>query len=218
MRYVYVIRNLVNNKTYVGQTLMPSQRKATHFYNAKKGVVRPLYAAIRKHGVENFTFEVLEECADELINEREQHWVTHFDSFNPEKGYNLTSGGNQNFERSAETRKKIGSFWRGRKQDPEHIQNRVASFKAGGKKRGQVPWNVGLPMPSDVRQRISESRKGIAAWNKGQRKVEFRRCAICEREFEVSRLNRTHQTCGSDCRRQLLSLRLMGNKNYAGRD
>lgn len=93
MRYVYVIRNLINEKVYVGQTKSPVSRKAQHFCGARKGNDKPLYRSIRKHGEENFVFEILEECEDEVINEREQHWVTHFDSFNPEKGYNLTLGG-----------------------------------------------------------------------------------------------------------------------------
>jgi group I intron endonuclease len=218
MRYVYVIRNLINGKVYVGQTASPSQRKATHFYNARKGVARPLYASMRKHGIDNFAFEVLEECADEAINDREQHWVSHFDSFNPEKGYNLTSGGNQNFERSEETRMKIGAFWRGRRQSNEHVQNRVTSFKAGGKKLGQRPWNAGMSPSIETRQRISESRKGYAAWNKGQQRVTLRNCAICDRGFKVCRANRTHQTCGTDCRRKLISQKLMGNQNHRGND
>jgi group I intron endonuclease len=97
-----MLQNLVNGKVYVGQTKSPPKRKATHFYNARRGIARPLYAAIRKYGVENFSFEVLEECIDEVVNDREQHWVAHFDSFNPEKGYNLTNGGNQLLEFSEE--------------------------------------------------------------------------------------------------------------------
>lgn len=141
MRYVYVIKNLVNGKAYVGQTKNPSSRKRSHFYCAKDSDKhqtkrcnqRPLYRAIRKYGEENFLFEILEECDDSIINEREQYWVAQLDSFNPEKGYNLTRGGNQNFEFSDETRKKIGDLWRGHKQTPEHIQHRVESYNANSK-------------------------------------------------------------------------------------
>lgn len=108
MRYVYKLQNLINGKTYIGQTKNPAKRKAGHFYGARKGNQRPLYCSIRKHGTENFVFEVLEECADDLIDECEQRWVAHFDSFNPEKGYNLTSGGSQHFNFSEQSCKKIG--------------------------------------------------------------------------------------------------------------
>lgn len=49
VRFIYVPQNLINGKIYVGQTKSPPKRKATHFSNARKGITRPLYAAIRKH-------------------------------------------------------------------------------------------------------------------------------------------------------------------------
>jgi len=107
MRCIYVIKNLINGKTYVGQTKNFANRKAGHLYNSRKGNERPLYKSIRKHGEENFLFEVVENGISlELINEREKFWVSHYDSFNPEKGYNLTSGGSRGTEISEETRRK----------------------------------------------------------------------------------------------------------------
>lgn len=223
MRCVYLIRNLINGKVYVGQTKDFDKRKASHLYNASRGNEKPLYHSMRKHGTENFTFEVLEECANEAINEREQHWVAHFDSFNPEKGYNLTSGGNQNFERSEETRRKIGDYWRGRKQSSEHIEHRA--HKLRGQKRTK-----------EQRERFSRAQKGLALGRKlgpiseerrqrlkqiwEQKRLERpdheRTCAICGSKFEVRRQNRTHQTCSRDCMRKLIAQKLLGNKNYAG--
>lgn len=52
-----------------------------------------IYRAIRKYGLENFTFEVLEECPSELLNEREIYWINYFDSYY--NGYNCTLGGNE---------------------------------------------------------------------------------------------------------------------------
>jgi hypothetical protein len=58
---------------------------------------------------------VIEECDDAVINEREQFWVAHYDSFNHEKGYNLTRGGSfiegQHFSVDAiEARRKNGKI------------------------------------------------------------------------------------------------------------
>ena len=108
-----MITNLINSKVYVGQTKNFANRKAGHLYGAKRGCNRPLYRSIRKYGVENFKFEVIEECEDDVVNEREQHWVSHYDSFNPEQGYNLTTGGNQNFTFSAEVKKRMSENNRG---------------------------------------------------------------------------------------------------------
>jgi group I intron endonuclease len=106
---------MVNGKVYVGQTKNFAARKAGHLYAARKGLERPLYHSMRKHGAENFIFEVLEECADEVVNERESHWVAHFDSFNSERGYNLTSGGGQGTEVSESTRSKLREMFSGAK-------------------------------------------------------------------------------------------------------
>lgn len=109
MRYIYLITNLINGKFYVGQTKNFSLRKAGHLYAARCGNERPLYRAIRKYGEDSFEFKVLEECEDEIVNEREQHWVEQYDSFNPLKGYNLTSGGNYPLQISDETRTKLSA-------------------------------------------------------------------------------------------------------------
>jgi len=46
----------------------------------------PLSRAFRKYGLENFTFEIIEECSPEKLNERERHWIHFYDSFY--NGYN----------------------------------------------------------------------------------------------------------------------------------
>jgi hypothetical protein len=46
-----------------------------------------------KHGFEVFEFRILEWIEDERVSEPEMYWVSYYDSFNPEKGYNLTLGG-----------------------------------------------------------------------------------------------------------------------------
>ncbi len=169
MRCIYVIRNLVNNKVYVGQTKNFVIRKAQHLYSSRRGLSRPLYSAIRKYGEENFIFEVLEECDDVTINEREQHWVTHFDSFNPEKGYNLTSGGQRYFSHSAvvrekmmghpvsdETRRKIGKA----NKNPSSETRR----KMSNSKKGKRPNNFGKSLSAETRNLLREA--SLRSWKK----------------------------------------------------
>lgn len=107
MRFIYSVINLINGKVYVGQTKDFANRKAGHLYAARKGAQQPLYRAIRKYGRENFSFVIVEECDDDQVDDRERHWVSHFDSFNSCKGYNLTSGGESKKEFSKESREKI---------------------------------------------------------------------------------------------------------------
>lgn len=52
---------------------------------------KPLYQAIRKYGVENFSFEVLEECDISLLDEKEVYYINLYNSY--KEGYNATLGG-----------------------------------------------------------------------------------------------------------------------------
>ena len=61
-----------------------------------------IHKAMRKYGIDNFSFEVLEECDIERLDEREQYWIAYLDSMNREKGYNLVSGGQSNMALSGE--------------------------------------------------------------------------------------------------------------------
>ena len=50
-----------------------------------------IYQAIRKYGLENFSFEILELCSEKDLNKKEQYWIQYYNSFN--NGYNATEGG-----------------------------------------------------------------------------------------------------------------------------
>ncbi len=166
MRYVYVIRNLINEKVYVGQTKDLAGRKRGHLSCAHRGNDRPLYRSIRKHGEENFSFEILEECADEVINERERHWVAHFDSFNPDKGYNLTSGGEEgnHKRRSEETKRKIRLARKHQVITVEHRQRisegllRTSQLEST-KRRRRLGQSKRPPCSDETRKKRSSSMK-----------------------------------------------------------
>lgn len=93
MGYIYKITNTVNNKIYIGQTVRnPLLRKEEHFNNLRKGIHHNshLQHSFEKYG-EVFEFEVIEECSDENLNEREIALIEEFKSYY--KGYNETKGG-----------------------------------------------------------------------------------------------------------------------------
>lgn len=93
---IYKIQNLINGKIYIGQSVHIQARFNAHKSEARNGNTRPLYNTIRKYGVENFSFEVIEECSKEKLNEREIYWIKKYDSFH--NGYNLTPGGNEPYK------------------------------------------------------------------------------------------------------------------------
>jgi hypothetical protein len=94
---IYKITNLVNGKVYIGQSINIEKRWKTHKKDAlwKDGLnyEYPLYRAIRKYGIKNFSFEIIEECAIDELNEREIFYIAKYDSY--ENGYNQTRGGTE---------------------------------------------------------------------------------------------------------------------------
>lgn len=94
---IYKITNNINQHCYVGQSIHIEERWEEHKneYNWKREARKPLYIAFQKYGLENFTFEILEECEPELLNVREQYWISYYNSYGA--GYNMTSGGEGNY-------------------------------------------------------------------------------------------------------------------------
>lgn len=97
MPYIYKITNKINGKCYIGKTLNTiEQRWQEHIRESKqaRSLNRPLYKAINKYGIDNFSINIVEEIDNVLqidINEREKYWIEYYQSF--KSGYNATTGG-----------------------------------------------------------------------------------------------------------------------------
>lgn len=115
---IYKITNIINNKIYIGRTLNYKKRVRQHkqipFRKNGKEKNRPLYKAMRKYGVDNFKFEIIDtaQTIDEL-NEKEIYWIKYYDScIDSDKGYNLDKGG-KNGRKSEFTKNKISQSQKG---------------------------------------------------------------------------------------------------------
>lgn len=94
MGIIYLMTNKINGLQYVGQTSSTLElRMVGHKYEAK--VCRPnvyFVRAMHKYGFENFDVEIIEECPDEQLDNKEIYWISKYDTFlGP--GYNSTRGG-----------------------------------------------------------------------------------------------------------------------------
>jgi group I intron endonuclease len=95
--FVYKISNSVNDRLYVGLTVCSlDKRWREHKSAANTGVDKPLYRAMRKHGVENFKISLLYIATSiEDMREAELRFIKELKAHANDGGYNLTDHGYQ---------------------------------------------------------------------------------------------------------------------------
>lgn len=91
---IYIIRNKINNKVYIGQTT--TNLKTRFNQHCKKSTLKnrnyKLYNAIKKYGRDNFYIGVIEDNIKiEELDQKEIYYIEKFNSYY--KGYNSTKGG-----------------------------------------------------------------------------------------------------------------------------
>ena len=103
MYTIYLHKNKINNKVYIGQTIQDNlnnrwknglgYKNCTYFYNA-----------IQKYGWDNFEHLILEQDQNwtkEELNQKEQYYINLYKANNPEFGYNITAGGQNDISSNA---------------------------------------------------------------------------------------------------------------------
>ena len=90
---IYLIKNKINDKKYVGQTYNLKYRWNRHRSDLKNNRHhnKHLQNSWNKYGESNFEYMILERCTLENIDDREIYWISFYDSKN--NGYNLANGG-----------------------------------------------------------------------------------------------------------------------------
>ena len=92
---IYKITNLLTEQCYIGQSVNIADRWKQHCkcgLGIQASATNVLYNAMQKDGVWNFSFELLEECPRNLLNEKEKFWIQMYQSNN--FGFNSTKGNN----------------------------------------------------------------------------------------------------------------------------
>ena len=84
--YIYKITHKTTHQSYIGQTKNPFERWAQHAHNKDL----PIQLAIQEEGLQNFTFEILEQCDDNKADNQENYWIHYYHSVI--EGYNTTVG------------------------------------------------------------------------------------------------------------------------------
>lgn len=201
---IYLFRNILNGKCYVGQTIHIQERYKDHLYFAQNKPETPFHKALAKYGIENFEFVILEKCDVSKLDELEKYYIQKYQAYS--KGYNCTLGGDGNLglhhsdetkklignkskNRSPESNRKISEKLKGRKFEGEERERRIKNLKENASPKA-IEWH--------------KSEEGLA-WHKKQgqylkgknfKKLIKHTCLECGKEFETYS-KRSKYCCGA---------------------
>lgn len=88
---IYKITNVINGKSYIGQSTNIEKRWKKHRQPSSCKTNKVLYKAFEKYRIDNFTFEIIQECAPHELDRLEVMYIEEFNTF--KNGYNRTLGG-----------------------------------------------------------------------------------------------------------------------------
>jgi group I intron endonuclease len=90
---IYMIKNIIDSKIYIGSSVNIDSRKYKHFWMLNKKIHDNKYLqnAFNKFGESNFIFEIIENCDETNIIERENFYIEFYKSSKSDFGYNLAT-------------------------------------------------------------------------------------------------------------------------------
>lgn len=211
---IYKITNNVNGKVYIGQSINIKARWKDHInaLNRDDSRCTLLQRAWKKYGQENFSFEILELCTEDMLDDIETKYIDFYDARN--KGYNIEPGGNKNKCLSDETKQKIREAHLGKiipddirckmsesrtgenngmygKHHSEYSKKKMSDSKKGKpghpatdyqKERSRLA-NLGKPKSEESKRKMSESHKGNIPYNRNPWPVY---CVELQKVFECA--------------------------------
>jgi len=161
--YIYLITNLTNFKKYVGLTTekKPVIRWNRHKTETTAESTCAIHCAMRKYGIDNFQFEVIDESANNIdeLNDLEEFYISFYDTFKG-NGYNCTSGGGS-FIMSVETKKKMSRNMLGKLNHMyEKKHSEESKRKMSESRTGKLNHFYGKIFSKEYRKKLSEAHLG----------------------------------------------------------
>lgn len=163
-KYIVYIHKCPNNKIYIGITSREPQKR----WKNGEGYIdnKHFYRAIKKYGWNNIEHKILFKNLDENeAYEKEKQLIKELESNNYKKGYNKSIGGEKSalgFKQTKETREKMSEnnarYWKGKKM-PDKTKEKISNSL-----KGRAPWNKGT-------HEINSGcfKKGNVPWIKGKK-------------------------------------------------
>ncbi|HPC09582.1 MAG TPA: GIY-YIG nuclease family protein [archaeon] len=189
---IYKIKNKINNKLYIGQTIRSINEKILEYKNGLGNDY--INNAFNKYGWDNFEFTIIDTAKTiQELNNKEIKYISDYKSNQKEFGYNIEGGG-KNIIPTKETLDKMSISHLGIKQSKEWINKRISKAgsndakKYGRKKTKQdklilsknsSKYWLGKNHTEETKQKISKTKKQIGLSEK-QKEI------ICKKVFKVN--------------------------------
>lgn len=192
---IYIYENLINGKKYTGQASKSFKKRFyKHKIDFKNGEESPhLQNSIIKYGKERFVVYIVEyiikkpnESRKEFkkrLNVGEQYWMDLYETWNPDKGYNLcpVAGSCLGYKHTNEARQNISNSLKGRKFSLEHrqhlsealknsdknparnleVQKKMSKIKKQQYENGElIPYWKGKQRSEDTKKKIGNAHRG----------------------------------------------------------
>jgi len=165
MRYLYKITNLINGKSYIGQTKNFKKRICQHKTCKSKTAI---HLAIIQYGSQNFSYDIIGTYGLDQIDEIEREFITKFNTIWP-NGYNLTPGGIFFKNQHEETKRKISIKNKGKKDPPftEEHRRKISESQKGKK---LSPEHIQMIRERSIGRKLSdETKKKISSAHMGKK-------------------------------------------------
>jgi len=157
---VYIHINTINNKIYIGITSKEPQKRWKRGHGYSKDQSR-FFNAIKKYGWNNFYHEVVaSNLTEEEAKSFEKLLILTLDAKNPDKGYNLTDGGDgcTGYRRTDEQKQESSSRMKGKYSGEKNPMYGTISPMRG--RCGELHHNHGKSMSEEQKQKISSALSG----------------------------------------------------------
>ncbi len=176
---IYLIRNVINNKVYIGSAINVTERWRIHcvLLNNNKHYNLHLQSSWNKYGEDAFEFKILFYCSKDKLIHYEQTFIDFYKfKIGWDNMYNLalTAGSQLGIKRSDEFKTKISQAFKGKKRSPESIK-KISQARLGKKLSLETCMKIsqaqkGKIISQETRVKMSNSHKGHIPWNKGKKK------------------------------------------------
>ena len=202
---IYLHKNKINNKIYIGQTCQKPQYRWNNGNGYKQ--CSYFYSAIQKYGWDNFEHIILENnLTAQQANQKEEEYIKYYKSNEKQFGYNLSAGGNNHKEISESTRKKFSNHAKNRWED-ESIRNKMSQIM---KEKWQDPKYIQLQRKSreNALKKIHQEGKTSFISDEGKKRISDAR-----KKYIAQHGTPTQGKGHSEATRKILSEQKIGKKN-----